>query len=95
MSSTCSQNLPARKSTCSRSLALRALLSGSCLLAASAPSALAQWSVESPLPTNLQIRGVASPAPGRIFVATEDNSFDDGGALFESIERDQMKRGVL
>ena len=86
MSSTCSQNLPARKSTCSRSLALRALLSGSCLLAASAPSALAQWSVESPLPTNLQIRGVASPAPGRIFVATEDNSFDDGGALFESID---------
>lgn len=49
-----------------------------------ASPAIAQWTVESPLPTHLQVRGVASPAPGRIFMATEDNSFDDGGALFES-----------
>jgi photosystem II stability/assembly factor-like uncharacterized protein len=46
--------------------------------------ATAQWSTQSPLPTHLQIHGVAAPAPGRIFLATDDNSFDTGGALFES-----------
>ncbi len=54
------------------------------LLATSAHPALAQWSTQSPLPTHLQIRGVAAPAPGRIFLATDDDSFDNGGALFES-----------
>lgn len=48
--------------------------------------ALAQWSIESALPTHLQVRGIAAPAPGRIFVATDDDSFDDGGALFESLD---------
>ncbi len=44
----------------------------------------AQWSTESPLPTHLQIRGVAAPAPDRVFLATDDDSFDASGALFES-----------
>lgn len=44
----------------------------------------AQWTTESPLPTHLLVNGVAAPAPGRVFVATDDDSFDDGGALFES-----------
>ncbi|MEO8196511.1 MAG: FG-GAP-like repeat-containing protein [Thermoanaerobaculia bacterium] len=44
----------------------------------------AQWSTESPLPTHLQVRGVAAPAPGRVFLATDDDSLDNGGALFES-----------
>ncbi|SFM97832.1 YCF48-related protein [Dokdonella immobilis] len=49
-------------------------------------SAWAQWSTESPLPTHLDIHGVAAPAPDRIYLATDDDSFDDGGALFESID---------
>ncbi len=39
---------------------------------------------QSPLPTHLQVRGVAAPAPGRVFLATDDDSFDSSGALFES-----------
>jgi photosystem II stability/assembly factor-like uncharacterized protein len=50
----------------------------------SAAPALAQWSTESPLPTHLAIRGVAAPTAGRVFLATEDDSFDASGALFES-----------
>ena len=49
-----------------------------------ATPAVAQWSIESPLPTRLQIHGIAAPAPGRIFLATDDDSLDNGGALFES-----------
>jgi len=56
----------------------------SLLVAISALPAAAQWSSESPLPTHLSIRGVAAPAAGRVFLATDDDSFDDGGALFES-----------
>lgn len=56
----------------------------SCALLLIAMPAAAQWSVESPLPTHLDVRGVAAPAASRIFVATDDDSFDDGGALFES-----------
>ncbi len=47
-------------------------------------SVSAQWSTESPLPTHLQVNGVAAPAPGRVFLATEDDGFDSSGALFES-----------
>jgi photosystem II stability/assembly factor-like uncharacterized protein len=50
-----------------------------------APAA-AQWTTRSPVPTDLDVRGVAAPTPTRIFVATEDDSFDDGGALFESTD---------
>ena len=44
----------------------------------------AQWTAQSPLPTHLPIRGVAAPAGGHLFLATDDDSFDNGGALFES-----------
>ncbi|HEX9952067.1 MAG TPA: YCF48-related protein [Rubricoccaceae bacterium] len=49
-----------------------------------APAAQAQWTAEGPSPTNLDIRGVAAPSAQHVFVATEDDSFDSGGALFES-----------
>lgn len=51
-----------------------------------ATPAMAQWSAESPIPTHLDVRGVAAPAAGRLFVATDDDSFDAGGALFESLD---------
>ncbi len=44
----------------------------------------AQWKTQSPIPTHLDVRGVAAPTTQRVFIATEDNSFDNGGALFES-----------
>mgnify|MGYP003513679323 FL=1 len=44
----------------------------------------AQWNRQSPYPTHLDVRGVGAPTAQRVFIATEDNSFDDGGALFES-----------
>ena len=46
----------------------------------------AQWSNQSPVPTFLDVRGVASPTTERVFIATDDNSFDDGGSLFESTD---------
>lgn len=66
---------------------MRQVLAVASLLAAvpSAP-AMAQWSSESPVPTHLQVRGVAAPAPGRLFVATDDDSYDASGALFESTD---------
>lgn len=54
-------------------------------LLGSAP-ALAQWSTESPKPTHLEVRGLAAPSPQHLFLATDDDSFDDGGALFESTD---------
>ncbi len=51
-----------------------------------ASQAAAQWNTQSPLPTNLDIRGVGAPTAGRVFIATADNSFDTGGALFESAD---------
>jgi photosystem II stability/assembly factor-like uncharacterized protein len=50
------------------------------------PTARAQWVREAPLPTGQTIRGVAHPAPGRLFVVTDDNTFDDAGALHESAD---------
>jgi photosystem II stability/assembly factor-like uncharacterized protein len=47
---------------------------------------VAQWSTQSPVPTHLDVRGVGAPTPQRVFVATADNSFDDGGALWESAD---------
>ncbi|HEY6435699.1 MAG TPA: hypothetical protein VIY47_03850, partial [Ignavibacteriaceae bacterium] len=44
----------------------------------------AQWDTQSPVPTFLDVRGVGAPTAERVFIATEDNSFDNGGALFES-----------
>ena len=51
-----------------------------------ASPALAQWSLQSPTPTWLDVRGVAAPAPGHVFLATDDDPFDDGGALWESLD---------
>ncbi len=51
-----------------------------------ATPAAAQWSAQSPIPTHLDVRGVAAPAADRVFLATADDSFDDGGALFESAD---------
>ena len=47
-------------------------------------SLTAQWMTQSPVPTSLDVRGTGAPTSQRIFVATDDNSFDNGGALFES-----------
>ena len=46
----------------------------------------AQWNTQSPVPTHLDVRGIAAPTTERVFIATDDNSFDDGGALFESTD---------
>ncbi len=43
-----------------------------------------QWNTQSPLPTHLDVRGIGAPSAQIVFIATDDNSFDDGGALFES-----------
>ncbi len=47
-------------------------------------TAAAQWDTQSPRPTHLDVRGVGAPTTDRVFIATEDNSFDNGGSLFES-----------
>ena len=44
--------------------------------------AVAQWNRQSPVPTFLDVRGVAAPTAQRVFIATNDDSFDDGGSLF-------------
>ena len=49
-------------------------------------TASAQWNTQSPIPTFLDVRGVGAPAAQRVFVATDDNSFDDGRSLFESTD---------
>ena len=54
------------------------------VLTAAAVPAGAQWSTQSPVPTDLDVRGVAAPTAGHVLIATDDDSFDDGGALFES-----------
>jgi photosystem II stability/assembly factor-like uncharacterized protein len=48
------------------------------------PARAQEWITQSPVPTDLDIRGVGAPSPTRVFIATEDDSFDDSGALFES-----------
>jgi photosystem II stability/assembly factor-like uncharacterized protein len=68
-----------------RAAALR-LLSALVLAVLLTPPASAQWTTESPVPTHLDVRGIAAPSAQRIFVATTDNSFDDGGALWESAD---------
>jgi photosystem II stability/assembly factor-like uncharacterized protein len=51
-----------------------------------ASSTSAQWNTQSPVPTYLDVRGIAAPTAQRVFIATDDNSFDDGGSLFESAD---------
>jgi photosystem II stability/assembly factor-like uncharacterized protein len=45
---------------------------------------MAQWSTQSPVPTYLDVRGIGAPTAQRVFIATDDDSFDEGGSLFES-----------
>lgn len=49
-------------------------------------SATAQWNTQSPIPTFLDVRGIAGFTDQHVFIATDDNSFDDGGSLFESTD---------
>ncbi len=49
-----------------------------------ATAAAAQWDTQSPIPTHLDVRGVGAPSAQRVFIATDDNSFDDAGSLVES-----------
>ena len=51
-----------------------------------ASPAAAQWVTQSPVPTYLDVQGVAGPTTSRVFVTTADDSFDDGGALWESTD---------
>ena len=55
-----------------------------------------QWSKQSPLPTRLDVRGIAAPAPAHLFVATDDDPFDNGGSLFESTDggTSWIQRGI-
>jgi photosystem II stability/assembly factor-like uncharacterized protein len=56
------------------------------LVLLAAPAAFAQWSTQSPVPTHLDVRGIAAPTAQRVFIGTTDNPFDAGGALFESAD---------
>lgn len=47
-------------------------------------TAVAQWNTQSPSPTHLEIHGISAPASNRVFIATSNNFFDNGGSLFES-----------
>ncbi len=50
------------------------------------PVLTAQWDRQSPVPTHLDVRGVGAPAAQHVFIATDDNSFDNSGSLFESTD---------
>ncbi|GMU65963.1 MAG: hypothetical protein AMXMBFR36_22370 [Acidobacteriota bacterium] len=67
----------------SRGPRVRRMLLASLLAAA---PALAQWTTESPRPTFLEVHGIAATSSQHLFLATDDDSFDDGGALFESTD---------
>src|SRR5690606_34023874 len=56
------------------------------LLLSASPATAQEWTTQSPVPTDLDVRGVGVPTPTRVFIATEDDSFDDGGALWESTD---------
>ncbi|HEY6907292.1 MAG TPA: YCF48-related protein, partial [Ignavibacteriaceae bacterium] len=46
----------------------------------------AQWNTQSPVPTQLDIRGIGAPSAQKVFIATDDNSSDNGGSLFETTD---------
>lgn len=56
-----------------------------CLLLAH-PVRAQEWITQSPVPTDLDVRGVGAPTAQRVFIATDDDSFDNSGALFESAD---------
>jgi photosystem II stability/assembly factor-like uncharacterized protein len=47
-------------------------------------TSFAQWSTQSPIPTNLNISGIGAPTANRIFISTDNNSFNNTSSLFES-----------
>ena len=49
-------------------------------------TAIAQWSMQSPIPTSHSISGIGAPTSSRVFIATDNNSFDNTGSLFESTD---------
>ena len=49
-------------------------------------SASAQWTTQSPVPTSLDVRGIAAPTADRVFITTANGSFDEVGSLFESLD---------
>jgi len=49
-------------------------------------TATAQWNTQSPIPTNHSINGIGAPTSSRVFIATDNNSFDNTGSLFESTD---------
>lgn len=51
-----------------------------------ATSAWAQWDTQSPVPTFLQVNGVGVTGAQHVFLATNDDNFDNGGALWESTD---------
>jgi photosystem II stability/assembly factor-like uncharacterized protein len=46
----------------------------------------AQWELQSPLPTAMDIRGTAAPTTQHVFLATDNNIFNNTGALIESTD---------
>ena len=55
------------------------------LLLGAMPAA-GQWNPQSPVPTFLDVRGVGMPTASHVLIATDDDSFDNGGALWESTD---------
>ena len=49
-------------------------------------TAIPQWNTQSPIPTNHSISGIGAPTSSRVFIATDNNSFDNAGSLFESTD---------
>jgi len=49
-------------------------------------TAKAQWNTQSPIPTNHSISGIGAPSSNRVYIATDNNSFDNSGSLFESTD---------
>jgi photosystem II stability/assembly factor-like uncharacterized protein len=67
-------------------LHLRLFVRSSLLVLTFITTANAQWSTQSPVPTNLSISGIGAVSSNRVFISTDDNSFDNIGSLFESTD---------
>ena len=67
-------------------LHLRLFVSSCLLILTFITTTNAQWSTQSPVPTNLNISGIGAVSSNRIFISTDDNSFDNIGSLFESTD---------
>jgi len=71
---------------CLRTTDLGGLAIAALLTLLLAGPAAAQWTPQSPYPTFLDVRGTGAPTSDHVFLATADDSFDDGGALWESTD---------